>query len=191
MTSPHTTGTSQDRAAALALIADIGVGMLTSRSGDGLDARPMRIRLDPGAGILFFTHRHDARGDAHVRDPAALLTVTDAARDRYLTLSGTVSVLPDRSLARAHWDADAETWFPGGPNDPELMLVRFQPESGELWEGTGRPGSGSHHATFALNVADCVANARAHADERLDEELDESFPASDPPSTVQPHHAFT
>ncbi|MGH2340970.1 pyridoxamine 5'-phosphate oxidase family protein [Segnochrobactraceae bacterium EtOH-i3] len=189
MTTPAT-GTSRDREAALALIAEIGVGMLTSRGNDRLDARPMRIHLDPGAGILFFTHRHDARGYAHVRDPAGLLTITDPAQGRYLSLSGTVSILADRTSARAHWDSEAAEWFPGGPDDPDLMLVRFQPERGELWEGPVHPGTG-HHVTFALNVADCVANARAHIEERLDEELDESFPASDPPSTIQPHRAFT
>lgn len=191
MTRAETTGTTRDREEALALLGGIGVGMLASRSADRLDARPMRIRLDPGAGILFFTHRHDARGDALVRDPASMLTVTDPAHDRYLALTGTVSVLADRSPARPHWDADAAAWFPGGPDDPDLMLLRFQPESGELWSGTGTPGSPGRHARFTLNVADCVANTRAHSDERLDEELDESFPASDPPSTLQPHRAFT
>ncbi len=190
MTSPDTTGTTRDRADALALMAEIGVGMLTSRAGDGLDARPMRIRLDPSAGILFFTHRHDARGDAHVRDPAGLLTIADPAHDRYLTLAGTVSVLADRALARPHWDADASSWFPGGPDDPDLMLVRFQPEHGEIWVGAAQPGASGHHGRFTMNIADCVANARAQAEERLDEELDESFPASDPPSTTQPHHAL-
>lgn len=190
MTSPEPlTGTTRDREEALALLDGIGVGMLASHSSDRIDARPMRIRLDPAAGILFFTHRHDARGDALVRDPASLLTVTDPAHERYLVLSGTVSVLPDRTRARPLWDAEAAAWFPGGPDDPDLMLLRFQPDSGELWSGSGASGT-ARHARFTLNVADCVANTRAHTEERLDEELDESFPASDPPSTLQPHRAF-
>ncbi len=32
------------------------------------------------------------------------------------------------------WDNNVEAWFPGGKEDPNLALLRFDVNSAELWE---------------------------------------------------------
>lgn len=54
--------------------------------------------------------------------------------DFFACLAGTVSQDNDRAQIDRLWNNQVEAWFPGGKEDPNLTLLRFDIDSAELWE---------------------------------------------------------
>ena len=54
--------------------------------------------------------------------------------DYFACLSGTVRTDDNRAVIDKLWSPQVEAWFPGGKDDPNLALLRFDIDSAELWE---------------------------------------------------------
>jgi general stress protein 26 len=52
-----------------------------------------------------------------------------------LSLSGFARVSRDPARARRLWNRKQEVWWPGGPTDPNLRVLRFEPHLAEFWDG--------------------------------------------------------
>ena len=96
----------------------------------------------------------------------AMAQYQSKGHDFFACLSGNVQVDNDFGMIDKLWNKQAEAWFPGGKDDPNLALLRFDIDSAELWEtdislsgrvkmlfgGTIRASESSSHA-----VVDSVA----------------------------------
>lgn len=111
--------------------------MLTTVDDDGtLVSRPMtRQEIDLDVEIWFIATR-DSRKAAHLRArPDAAVTVsTDSS---WVSLAGKAEVVDDTEKLRELWSTFAEAWLPGGPEDPNAVLIRFDAESAEYWDSPG------------------------------------------------------
>jgi general stress protein 26 len=116
------------------LIKGARVVMLTTAAGDGrLRSRPMM----PGeleGGALWFLTRSPSAKTADIADNQAV-NVAYAARkdDRYVSISGTATIMRDPARVRDLWDGKYKSWFPDGKNDSELAVLRVQVEAVEYW----------------------------------------------------------
>ena len=54
--------------------------------------------------------------------------------DYFACLAGTVRIDNDFAQVDKLWNKHVEAWFPGGKDDPNLALLRFDIDSAELWE---------------------------------------------------------
>lgn len=118
------------------VIEKVGVAMLTTRRGDRLRARPMEARPDPDGGIIWFLT--DVRGakDDEIKVASEIgLTFIDSDSRAYLSLTGQASVLRDPSQAKAIWKKTDDVWWPDGPLDPNVCLLRVELATAELWDG--------------------------------------------------------
>ena len=118
------------------IIEQVGVGMLTTRYAGGLRARPLEPRPDRQAGLIWFVT--DVRGlkdDEIEAAPEVCLVVIDAKQKAYLSLSGRAQVLRDHEQAAAIWKKTDDVWWPGGPDDPNVRVLRLEPLTAELWDG--------------------------------------------------------
>ena len=112
------------------------VGMLTTQFSGGLRARPLQARPDRDAGIIWFITdvrgaKDDEIGAAH---DVGLVFVDE--RDRvYLSVTGRASVVRDAAKTKEVWTETDDIWLPGGPDDPNVRLLRMQPVTAELWDG--------------------------------------------------------
>ncbi len=52
----------------------------------------------------------------------------------YLSLYGTATVSQDRQKIEEYWTPFAKIWFQGGKEDPDLTVIRVQPESCRYWD---------------------------------------------------------
>jgi general stress protein 26 len=50
-------------------------------------------------------------------------------------LSGCAVVERDTNLARTLWNDEQQAWCPGGPSDPNVLVICFKPEKAEIWDG--------------------------------------------------------
>lgn len=122
------------------LVRDVEIAMMTTLSEDGsLHSRPMGT-LKPARPdeLWFFSCARTPKVDEIQRHPQICLTYTNPVRQRYVAASGTAEVLRDEEKAREVWTPLAKLWFPGGPADPSLRLVRVRPHHIEYWDAEAR-----------------------------------------------------
>jgi general stress protein 26 len=117
------------------IIERVGVCMLTTRSANGLRARPLEARPDRAAGLIWFLtdlrsgkeHEIDAGHDIG-------LTFIDKAENAYLSLTARAEVQRDRAKAAAIWKTTDNMWW-SGPDDSNVCVLRIAPHIAELWDG--------------------------------------------------------
>jgi general stress protein 26 len=118
------------------IIEQAGAGMLTTRFAGGLRARPLEPRPDRQAELIWFVT--DVRGlkDDEIQAHAEVcLVIVDAKAKAYLSISGRARVLRDPAQAAAIWKKTDDVWWPGGPDDPNVRVLRLEPQTAELWDG--------------------------------------------------------
>jgi general stress protein 26 len=142
MDLPHSVATNVARVAEL--IRGVPTCMLTTVLGDGLPhARPMVAPDEPFDGSLWFlTEREGHLAHEIRRNPHVGVTFSDAAAGRHVSLSGTARLVEDRAVISRLWRAPMEAWFPLGPVDPAIALIRVDPVMAWFWEGPAGPGPG-------------------------------------------------
>jgi general stress protein 26 len=108
------------------LIKDIRIAMLTTVDEDGsLRSRPMAA---PQAAFDGAPEVEEAQLDRQVN-----VSFADPAHQRYVSISGTVTLVPDRQKMEALWSPWFRAWFPGGPDEPNLALLKVDVEKAEYW----------------------------------------------------------
>jgi general stress protein 26 len=118
------------------IIEKVGVCMLTTRFGGGLRARPLEARPDRDAGLIFFvTDIHSAKEQEIEAAPDVGVAFIDSSDKAYLSLSGHACVTREADKTKAAWRKTDEVWWPGGPNSPDVCLLRIEPVTAELWDG--------------------------------------------------------
>jgi general stress protein 26 len=118
------------------LIEKTGVGMLTTQFAQGLRARPLEPRPDREAGAIYFiTDVRGLKDDEIEAAPDVGLTLINTHEKAYLSITGRASVLRDSALAAKHWRSTDDVWWPGGPDDENVRVLRLDPVRAELWDG--------------------------------------------------------
>ena len=107
----------------------------TSEGHLPLEVRPMSVQDVDAAGNLWFLGARSSFQTRQLsRHPQAQLLFSNPGASEYLSLQGRAFVTDSRPLKEKYWNALAKGWFPGGIDDPELMVIRFQTESGHYWD---------------------------------------------------------
>lgn len=121
------------------LIEDVPLAMITSVAEDGrLLAQPfaMQQQHHPFDGELWFLISSEASiVDRVSADPR--VNVALAARDSWVSIAGSASVVENRAATRDMWDPSAEAWFPDGQDDPRIRLLVVRADSAEYWDSPG------------------------------------------------------
>jgi general stress protein 26 len=118
------------------IIEKVGVCMLTTQCVGGLRARPLEARPDRDAGLIFFvTDIHSAKENEIEATSDVGLVFIDSKDKAYLSITGRARVMRDVDKIKAAWRKTDEVWWPGGPTDPDVCLLRIEPFTAELWDG--------------------------------------------------------
>ena len=101
--------------------------------GDQDSAAPMTAQLDKHANsaIWFFTGR---QGRFAALGPATV-TYQSKGHDVFCRFSGTLSEETSRERLNMQWSNFVESWFPGGKEDPNLMMMRMDLGPASIWAG--------------------------------------------------------
>jgi len=120
------------------LIKGIKFAMLTTVKADGsLYSRPMTTQETEFDGNLwFFTEADAPKVDEIEREEQVNLAYADASDQRYVSLSGTAQLVRDVQKQRELWNPANKIWFPNGPEDPNVALLKVSVAKGEYWESS-------------------------------------------------------
>jgi general stress protein 26 len=120
------------------LIRDIKFAMFTTRHENGhLHSRPMTTQLrskDEEDRLWFFMSRSSGPVADLEADPTVNISYANPDEDRYVSVSGNARVVQDNAKIEALWTKQAQAWFPGGPEDPDLALVEVMIAHANYWD---------------------------------------------------------
>ncbi len=95
-------------------------------------SEPLTAQLDEDqVDTLFFFIGKDNR---LAGGRPAMAQFVSKGHDFFACFSGTTRIDNDFAQIDKLWNKQVEAWFPGGKNDPNLALLRFDIDSAELWE---------------------------------------------------------
>lgn len=96
-------------------------------------ASPMTAQLDKDANsaIWFFTSKHNRFAELG----AATATFSSKGHDLFARFHGTLVHETSRTRLDKQWSNFVEAWFPGGKDDPNLLMLRMDLGEATIWGG--------------------------------------------------------
>jgi len=99
------------------------------------DSRPMSTREVDEEGNIWFFSRLDSNKNADIlNDNRVELLYASPKDSHFLVVSGHAKILKDREKSEELWTIFAKTWFQEGKDDPELSLIKVEPEYAHYWD---------------------------------------------------------
>lgn len=117
------------------LIKGIKFAMLTTVDDDGnLRSRPMATQNSEFDGTLWFFTKagapkvHEVEHERHVN-----VSYAHPEDQRYVSISGKAQLVRDEQKKNELWTPAMKAWFPQGPEDPEIGLLKVEADKAEYW----------------------------------------------------------
>jgi general stress protein 26 len=120
------------------LIAEIRIAMFTTRTPDGeLSSRPMTTQntaLGADNTLWFFMSRSGEPLAELSADATVNVLYAHPGKDAYVSVSGRAQAVDDSQQKQRLWSPLAKSWFPAGPTDPDLALVKVVITHAHVWD---------------------------------------------------------
>jgi general stress protein 26 len=122
------------------LIRDIRVALLTTVDRDGrFHTRPVQtLQVEGDHTLWFFTDWNSPKVDELRHDVRVSLGYSDPAKNVYVAVTGSGRLFRDTEKARQLWSIEQRAYYPQGPEDDRLALLRVVIERAEYWIAPGR-----------------------------------------------------
>jgi general stress protein 26 len=112
-------------------------GFLTTIRTDGtLTSRPMTLQEVEFDGDLWFFAERDSNPVQHVI-ASPQVNVGAGSGGSWISLTGDAEVVEDVGKKRELWNSAVEAWFPQGPDDDSVVLIKVHADSAEYWDAPG------------------------------------------------------
>jgi general stress protein 26 len=93
----------------------------------------------------FFTYRDTPKVEEIEADPRVELAYIGTERGAWISIEGTAEIVEDDARKADLWEESLEEWFPEGPEDDKLVLLKVRADRVHAWadgeELVGEPGS--------------------------------------------------
>jgi general stress protein 26 len=121
------------------LIREIRVALLTTMDRHGnFHTRPVQtLQVEDERTLWFFTDWSSPKVDELNHDVRVSLGYADPAKNRFCAVSGVARLLRDLPKAKQLWSIEQRAYYPDGPEDKRLALLRVQIERAEYWIAPG------------------------------------------------------
>jgi general stress protein 26 len=113
------------------LLGGYETAILVTRGPDGhFHARPMATQERHAEDGIWFATEAGSDKCRHIEsDPHVAVAFHQGKHDAdYLSVSGRAEIVRDRARIHAMWDASWKPWFPDGPDQADLVLIRVVPQ---------------------------------------------------------------
>ncbi len=119
-------------------LREFSTAMLITKAGGGkLRARPMAIADVEDNGSFSFLTARDTEKVQEIESNTLVHVACQKDRSLYLSINGLATLSDDREKIESVWSEEFDVWFPEGPSDPKVALIRVCPSDAEYWDNTG------------------------------------------------------
>jgi len=118
------------------LIRDIKIAIMVTFDDDGtLCSRPMAAQQTEFSGELwFFTSIDSGKIEQIEGNPNVLLGYSSPTANEYVSVKGNAEIVRDRQEVKRLWTELLRVWFPKGPEDSDIALIKVTITSAEYWD---------------------------------------------------------
>jgi len=118
------------------LAEDISICMMCTNLGTvPFDTRPMGTReMDENGNIWFLSGMESHKNEDILKNNRVQLIYSCPEKSHFLSVFGHAKIIKDREKTEEVWTVFAKAWFQEGKDDPNLTLIKFQPESAYYWD---------------------------------------------------------
>ena len=106
----------------------------------GYHSQPMTAFREEETGTIWFFTRNDTDLAREVAASGQSAMFSYGSKDQkvWACVHGELSVHgQDRAIIDRHWNPVLAAWYPGGKDDPNLTLLRFDADDGRVWVSEG------------------------------------------------------
>lgn len=130
----------------LARLSEFDIAMLTTVSPDGhVHSRPMDTQEREPDCDVWFVSAMDTNKIREMQAHPQVGVIYFRDRDKaYVSLSGKARLSQDRALIHEKWKEDWRAWFPDGPDQANICMIKVDVEQAEWWF----PEGGQLRVTF-------------------------------------------
>lgn len=117
-------------------INSVRFAMFTTTDKHGhLVATPMTNQeMDKAGHLWFYTSINTGLWEDIAATPEVNVSFAEPKDGLYVSVSGRAERVVDRAKIHELWNPFVEAWFPNGPDDIHVALVRVVPHSAEFWD---------------------------------------------------------
>ena len=134
--------------------------MLGLQGVDDDFTRPMTAQIDERR-IYFFAARSENLFKALGRTNRAIATYAGKGHKLFASIHGTLTEDMDPAVIERLWNPIIASWFKEGKDDPDLVLLRLDAESADVWEAQ----AGATLKAAALKMLFNIDPGKEHQDE--------------------------
>ena len=135
----------------------------------GYHSQPMTAFREEETGTIWFFTRKDTdlARDVATSGQSAMFSYGSKDQKVWACVRGELSVHgQDRAIIDRHWNPVLAAWYPGGKDDPNLTLLRFDADDGRVWVSDGGVFKFAYEIAKA-NVTKTLPDAGGVADVNL------------------------
>jgi general stress protein 26 len=112
------------------------VAITVDGNGDANARLVATSKLTDAWTVRFMTDRRTRKIGELQRNGRMTLFYQHDAGGAYVSLVGRAAVIDDAEVKTAIWQPHSFKWHPGGPSDPNVVLVEFTTERIETWSSS-------------------------------------------------------
>ncbi len=109
------------------------LAITVDQSGEANARVVQTSKLDDDWTLRFMTDRRSRKVEEIERTGRLTLAYQDNADNSYVTLVGRATIIDDVAVKTVIWRPTSLKWHPGGPTDPNVVLIDFTADRVELW----------------------------------------------------------
>jgi general stress protein 26 len=122
------------------LVMDINVCMFITNNRENNHTRPMAtIEVEDNGSLWFFTDVRSIKVEEVSAENTVHLVYAHPGKESYMDVWGKADVITDKKIIKDKWKPLVKAWFPNGVDDPNLALLKVQPNNIYYWDAeTGK-----------------------------------------------------
>jgi general stress protein 26 len=98
------------------------------------NTQPMTAQFEGRLGpIWFFAGKDDYLYGLVGSGARAIMSYTAPGHDLYASVHGNLLQEENRKVVDRFWNRFVAAWYKGGKDDPNLALLRFEPDNAKIW----------------------------------------------------------
>ena len=123
------------------IIQAVQVGMLTTVQDNGeLRSRPMLCAGCDFDSLWFLAAASEALTQEAINRRAVNVSFADPGRQLYASVTGSAEFVQDEQMVQKLWRPELKSWFPSGPEERGLVVLRLDIHHAEAWENDRQVG---------------------------------------------------
>ena len=109
--------------------------MCTNLGKRPFETRPMGTQeVDENGAIWFFSAMDSYKNEEIQNDNRVQLIYSCPDKSHFMSVYGHAKIIKDREKTEELWNVFVKAWFQDGKDDPNLTLIKVQPESAYYWD---------------------------------------------------------